>query len=162
MELVHLAAPFATLRGVASTAREGPLVVSCLDANTVLCVASLRGELATPVGLWLELNKGYGAQMAARDVATLAWLVDLHHVVLSAAHQSAERAEVVRALLTDDEVNFVNDVATLRGAYNRPAPPSTIRVWSFDGTSLRSGDDRLTLRSRERTDVGQVSTFDQD
>ena len=80
--------------------------------------------------------------MAGRDVATLSWLVPLDTVVVSAA--SAEgSAQVVEALLTNDEVNFTNGVATLVGAFNRPAPPAPIAVWSWDGALLRHGDEAL-------------------
>jgi hypothetical protein len=54
-------------------------------------------------------------------------------VVVSAERDAASHAEVVAALLTNDEVNFTNEVAAIAHAYNRPAPPTPVEVWSFDG-----------------------------
>src|SRR5665213_974554 len=51
------------------------------------------------------------------------------------------------------------DVAVLSGAYNRPAPPSPITVWSSEGTSLSDGDVLLTPRRVESTDVGEITYF---
>ena len=76
---------------------------------------------------------------------------------LSLIHISG--AEVLEALLTNDEVNFANGVATIVGAYNRPAPPSPIAVWSWDGTNLRNGDRVLQLASSETTELGDSTTY---
>ncbi len=159
MELVRLAVAFAQLGDVARLASDRSLVLSVADADTVMCAASLRGELHAPIGVWLEISADYPAQLAARDVATLSWLVELDQVVVSAATGAADHAEVVRALLTDDEVNLTNGVATIVGAYNRPAPPRPVRVWSWDGVELRSEEHLLTLRSLAAGDVGEVATF---
>ena len=159
MELVRLDVAFAQLGDVARAAAERSLVLSCADADTVMCAASLRAELHAPIGVWLEISADYPAQLAARDVATLSWLVELDQVVVSAVTNAAEHAEVVRALLTNDEVNLANDVATIVKAYNRPAPPRDVRVWSWDGVELRSEEHLLTLRSLAAGDVGEVATF---
>jgi len=51
--------------------------------------------------------------------------------------ESAESsAQVLEALLTNDEVNFTNGVATLVGAYN-DRPTGADRVWRWDGAVLR-------------------------
>jgi len=50
-------------------------------------------------------------------------------------------------------------VATLVGAYNRPAPPTPVAVWSFDGTHLRRGDEVLREASSESSGVGDVTTY---
>lgn len=144
--------------GDALNALDGPLVVSCRDADTVILVASLRDALRRPLGVWLEVAEGYPAALAARDVATLAWLVALDHVVV-ASRAAGANAEVVRALLTEDEVNLDNEVVTLRGAFNRPAPPRPVTVWGFDGTTLASSSARLVEAAREETPVGVVSRY---
>jgi hypothetical protein len=56
-------------------------------------------------------------------------------------------------------VNFTNGVATIVGAYNRPAPPSPIAVWSWDGTNLRNGDRVLQMASTETTELGDATTY---
>jgi hypothetical protein len=96
--------------------------------------------------------------MAARDVATLSWLVPLDTVVVSS--ESAESsAQVLEALLTNDEVNFTNGVATLVGAYNRPAPPAPIAVWRWDGAVLRHGDEVLRGVSSASREPGDATTY---
>ena len=122
MALVRLVTTLARLDEVATHANETPIVLEVRDADTVIAAASLKDRLSAPVGVWLALSDGYLAQLVARDVATLSWLIELDVVVVSGP-RAVEGAEVVRALLSDDEVNFTNDVATIRGAYNRPAPP---------------------------------------
>jgi hypothetical protein len=108
--------------------------------------------------VWLELSADYPAHMAARDVKTLSWLATLDTVVVSGPNAEAG-AQVLEALLTNDEVNFANGVATIVGAYNRPAPPSSIAVWSWDGTNLRHGDRALQLASSVTTELGDATTY---
>jgi hypothetical protein len=159
MALVRLVAPLAHLGDVAHFASSQRVVYSCADANTVMCAASLRAELDQPLGVWIDVGLDYSAQMAARDVKTLSWIIDLNQVVISAAHDARQHADVVRALLTNDEVNFVNDVASIRRAYNRPAPPRPVTVWSWNGTELRGNDEILRLQSSVVNAVGVVSTY---
>jgi hypothetical protein len=90
------------------------------------------------------VNADYSAQLCARDVKTLSHLVALRHVVIEAESRSFAHAAIVRALLTNDEVNFDNELATIRGAYNRPAPPAPLTVWSADDNALTS--ELATLR----------------
>ncbi|HEY5010350.1 MAG TPA: hypothetical protein VIH73_04280 [Acidimicrobiales bacterium] len=142
MTLARLDVRFVALDALVEEANTRHVVVALTDADTIVAVGSLHDRLTKPLGVWLELSEDYSAQMAARDVATLSWLVPLDTVVVSAP--SAEgSAQVVEALLSDDEVNFTNGVATLIGAYNRPAPPAPIAVWSWDGALLRRGDEAL-------------------
>jgi hypothetical protein len=152
MELTRLSAPLARLGQVARVVAEqsGPIVLSCSDANSVMAAATLRGQLDRPIGVWVEVSANYRAALAARDVATLSWLIELEHVVVEAQHQ---------ALLTDDEVDFTNDVARITGAYNRPAPPKPITVWSFDGDCLRSGATTLVEFSGAQFDEVTLTTF---
>jgi hypothetical protein len=159
MELARLDAPLAARGQVAAAAAGlGPVVVSCSDGSAVLVVASLRDQLSGPLGVWVSVSEQYPAALVARDVATLSWLVDLEHVVVE-GERSGDQAAVVRSLLTDDEVNFVNAVATLSGAYNRPAPPTAVTVWSYDGDALESPGARLVAAGREDTAAGVLTRF---
>ena len=158
MALVRLDVRFDSLDALAKYANRHHVVVSILDADPIVALGSLRDSLTRPIGLWLELSEDYSAQMAARDLATLSWLVAVDTAVVSSPTADAS-AQVVEALLTDDEVNFTNGVATLVGAYNRPAPPSPIAVWSWDGTQLRHGDEVLREASSASSDLGDVTTY---
>ena len=110
----------------------GPVVASLIEGDVVVALGA-RDRTLGPLGPWLSLGEDYPASMAARDIATLSWLADFDHVVI-AGERASEQAAVVRAMLTDDEVNLASDVLSLRGAYNRPAPPRPITVWyAFDG-----------------------------
>ena len=158
MALVRLDVRFDTLDELAKYANVNPVVVAIVDADTIVTLGSMHDLLTSPIGVWLELSDNYSAQMAARDVATLSWLVALDTVVVSGPSAEAS-AQVLEALLTNDEVNFTNGVATLVGAYNRPAPPTPVAVWSFDGTHLRRGDEVLREASSESGGVGDVTTY---
>lgn len=147
MELFRLDAAFADLDRVADVVEQcaGPVLLSCPDANTVVAAAALRERLRGPLGVWLEISDGYAATLCARDVKTLSWLIDLRHVVISAPEHVLAHAEVVRAMLTDEEINLTNEVGALVAAYNRPAPPRPVTVWAevamtlvADGTVLRA------------------------
>jgi hypothetical protein len=158
MALARLDVRFDSLDALVDTVQVRHVVVSIIDADTIVALGSLHDRFARPIGVWLELSDDYSAQMAARDVATLSWLIPLDTVVVGAP-TAEPSAQVFEALLTNDEVNFTNGVATLVGAYNRPAPPTPIAVWSFDGTHLRRGDEVLREVSRESSDAGEVTTF---
>ena len=159
MKLVHLVAPLDSLDAVVRVANGAATVFSCADADTILATGALHGRLQRGIGVWLDLCDDYSAQMAARDVATLSWIVKLDQVVVAAPTLVLERAEVVRALLSDDEVTFRNKAANLVGAYNRPAPPSRVTVWSYDGTALRRGDEVLHPGDVESREWGVETTF---
>ena len=139
----------------------GPTVaytLSCADATTVEVAAALRGTPGEPRGVWIEVTPDYPAPLVARDVATLSWLIALDHVVIASSRAPAAQADVVRALMGDGEVTLVNEVATLRGAYNRPAPPRPVTIWWFDG-ALHDGDVTLEERARRRDDQGEWTTY---
>src|SRR5580704_15726135 len=116
MTLVRLDVRFDFLDALAEVSDARDVVVSVTDADTITALGSLHDQLTRPVGVWLELSEDYTAQMAARDVATLSWLIPLDTVVLSEL-STRPNAQVLEALLTNDEVNFSNEVATLVGAY---------------------------------------------
>lgn len=160
MELVRLVAALSNRDAVVELANARPVLFHCADGDTVVAAASMSGRLTGPIGVWLVIDESYPAQLAARDVATLAALVPLDHVVIEASSLSHERADVVRALLTNDEVNFTNAVVSLVGAYNRPAPSSPIAVWSYDGHRLVSGELVLSPGRVESDDAGELTYFD--
>jgi hypothetical protein len=131
MEMTHVVLSVTDLVRL-DTRGGGPVVASVLDGDVVVALGA-RDRSLGPLGPWLVVGEGYTASMAARDIATLSWLGDFDHVVID-GDRSSEQAVVVRAMLTDDEVNLATDVLMVRGAYNRPAPPRPITVWhSVDG-----------------------------
>jgi hypothetical protein len=160
MELVRLVAALSERDAVLSIANERLVLFHCADADTVVVAASMSGRLSHPLGVWLIVDEASPAQLAARDVATLAALVPLSHVVIEAGSLAIEHADVVRALLTNDEVNFSNEVVSLVGAYNRPAPPSPITVWSYDGQRLVSGEHVLSPGRVDTDEVGAWTYFE--
>ena len=158
MERVRLDVALAAWPRLRVTAPSVAVTLSCTDATTVEVAAALRGAPSEPRGVWIEMTPDYPAALVARDVATLSWLIALDHVVVASSWAPAAQAEVVRALLGDDEVNLTNEVATLRGAYNRPAPPRLVTVWWFDG-ALHDGATTLVERARTRDDLGEWTTY---
>ncbi|NNN01361.1 MAG: hypothetical protein HKL86_05985 [Acidimicrobiaceae bacterium] len=156
MELTRLAITLDRLGEVAKLAEERPLVVTCAPHDTVVAMGSLEGQLEVPIGIWLEVSMDYRAQIAARDVATLSWLIELDHVVIASDELAEQHAQVVRAMLSDGEVTFSNAVANVTGAYNRPAPPNAIRVWSYDGTSLTTPGLDPLVASSDEVGIGQT------
>jgi hypothetical protein len=145
MELVRLVVPLARRDALVTLSQQATTIFDCSDADTVLVAASMRGRLTHEIGVWLKVSADYSAQLCARDVKTLSHLVSLRHVVIDADRRSSAHAEIVRALLTNDEVNIANELADIRGAYNRPAPPPPIVVWSTAGATLTN--DVATLRA---------------
>jgi hypothetical protein len=158
MALVRLDVRFESLDALAKYANDHHVIVSIIDADTIVAVGSMHDQLTGPIGLWLEVSENYSAQMAAREVATLSWIVALDTVVVSGDSPAAS-AQVLEALLTNDEVNFTNGIATLVGAYNRPAPPNPIAVWSVDGSALRRGDHVLRAVTTESDRLGDATTY---
>jgi hypothetical protein len=143
MSLSHRTFSLAELDDAPRVLNAGEILFSCSDADSIMCLSSLREQLETSVGIWLEVGESYPAALCARDIATLSWLVDLREVVI-AGDDAGSQAEVVRAMLSEEEITFSNKVANIVSAYNRPAPPKPIRVWSYEDGSLRSGDELLS------------------
>lgn len=157
MELCRVTLDLANLSDVPGLiADEARPVLRCRDANTVEAAAWLQRDLVGPLGVWLDVSGEYPAQLAARDLATLSWIIDVGDVVVAGVDATSQ-LEIVRVLLTNDEVNFANQLVTLRGAYNRPAPPRPLTLWSAEGTVLQSVDHRLVERS-SRTTAGATFT----
>jgi hypothetical protein len=121
-----------------------PLVIRVTDADTVTVLAGVSAEWSGSWGVWLDASDNYSAGLIARDVKTLSTLLEIDHVVIDAARHAGAHAEVVAALLSDGPVTLHNEVANITAAYNRPAPPRPILVWSVEGDTLRHGDRTLT------------------
>jgi hypothetical protein len=136
-----------------------PLLV-CSNADTAIVLASLRDRLSREVGVWLSVSEGYPAQIATRDVRTLSVLMNLHHVVIEAPDSVSEYAEIVRALLSGDEVNLSNAVATLTDVVSRPVPPRPITVWSFDGGELVSPEVTLRADAPRHRGASELTYFE--
>ena len=131
-----------------------PLVIRVNDADTVTILAGVSAHWAGSWGVWLRASEDYSAAVIARDVKTLAALMEIDHVVIEAASDAPAHAEIVTALLSDDEVTLHNAVAKITRAYNRPAPPRPVCVWSVV-------DDTLVHASRvlRRTEVRGAITY---
>ncbi|MGH9020170.1 MAG: hypothetical protein ACRDV0_04035 [Acidimicrobiales bacterium] len=157
MEFARLDATLATrdawAADLASSTR--PVALRLLDGDAMVAAAASDGAVRS---VWVVASDQYPAAIIARDVKTLAALVDLGDVVVEGADAPAH-AEVVAALLSDDEVSFANDVATISHAYNRPAPARPVAVWSFDGVALRHGDASLRVTSTVPVPSGTLTLF---
>ena len=127
------------------------------DATMVLAARGVTSEVE--LGLWLRVDEQRPAALAARDLATLSHLVHFGVVVIAASSDSRAQADVVRALLSADEVNFSNEVTTLRGAYNRPAPAWTLEVASSDGASIFCGNQCWGLQARDARPWGEIVSY---
>ncbi len=146
MDLVARATGAADLARALAATRDAVLVWRCSDADTAVAAAALTVERRHPrLGLWLEVSADYPAAIAARDVKTVAALVGLSDVVVEARAHARAHAEVVEALLSGGPVDLVNEVATLRRAYGRPAPREAVRVWAHEGGRLVGGGQSLGL-----------------
>ncbi len=124
-----------------------PLVIRVSDADTVTILAGVSAQWEGSWGVWLRASEEYPASLIARDVKTLAALIEIDHVVIEADYRVLAHAEVVEALLSNDEVTLRNAVARITAAYNRPAPPRAVCVWSVVGDTLVH--DARVLRRRE-------------
>jgi hypothetical protein len=144
----------------AQLATANDVIVRCRDADTVLAVASWRASIDRDIGVWLVIDDDYPAQLAARDLKTLAAIVPLTRVVIEAASMVDQHADVVAAMLTNDEVNLSNEVVELRGAYNRPAPPRRIDVWRYRDGDLAAGDRTLRVSRSEALEWAELTYFD--
>jgi alkanesulfonate monooxygenase SsuD/methylene tetrahydromethanopterin reductase-like flavin-dependent oxidoreductase (luciferase family) len=135
-------------------------VFRCSDADTAIVLGSWSDALTSEVGVWLRVSDGYSAQIVARDVRTLSVLTNLRHVVIESADRARENADIVRALLSGEEVNMSNSVATLRHAYSRPAPPRPLTVWSYANSELTSPEGILREVPVEGRSDAALTYFD--
>lgn len=160
MRLVRVVASRTSSIALAEIGDDATPLFQCADGDTAIVLASWRDQLTREVGAWLEVGPEYSAQIAARDVRTLSVLTDLRQVVIAAPDRSSEHADIVRVLLTGEEVNFSNGTATLRHAFSRPAPPKPITVWSYDDKQLTSGDVTLRVVQRDVTHDAELMYFE--
>jgi hypothetical protein len=93
-------------------------------------------------------------------VRTLSVLTNLRHVVIEAADRASDHADIVRVLLSGEEVNFSNSVATLTHAFSRPAPPRPLTVWSYDNQELTSPEGTLHQVPREAPGDAELTYFE--
>jgi hypothetical protein len=135
-------------------------VFRCNDGDSAIVLGSWSDGLTHDVGVWLRVTDGYSAQIIARDVRTLSVLTNLRHVVIEAPDRADEHAEVVRTLLTGQEANFSNSVATLTHAFSRPAPPRPLTVWSYDGAALTSPEGTLRQVPRDASSDAALTYFE--
>ena len=131
------------------TDQERPIVIRVSDADSVTILAGVCAGWEGSWGVWLVASEEYPAALIARDVKTLSTLTQLEHVVIGAASHARAHADVVRALLSAEEVNLANAVATITAAYNRPAPPRDIQVWSASSAGRTLERDGHILQERE-------------
>lgn len=117
------------------------LVITVRDASTITFLAAMADRLYAHVAPGLVCDENYPPQLMARDIATLSQIMEIHHVVLE-GESAVEDAAVIRALLVDEEVDFANARATVRGAFNRPAPPHPITIWTMP--EWRGSSSRLS------------------
>jgi hypothetical protein len=135
-------------------------VFRCSDADTAIVLGSWSDARTSDVGAWLRVTEGYRAQIVARDVRTLSVLTNLRHVVIEAADRANEHADIVRVLLSGEEVNYSNSVATLTHAFSRPAPPRPLTVWSYDNQELTSPEGTLHQVPREAPGDAELTYFE--
>jgi hypothetical protein len=159
MRLARVVASRASSVALTKSATATPLF-RCNDADTTLVLASWSDQVISDVGVWLRVSDGYRAQIAARDVRTLSVLVDLRHVVIEAGDRAEEHADVVRMLLSGEEVNFSNSVATLTHAFSRPAPPRPLTVWSYSNGELTSPEGSLREMPRGAAADEELTYFE--
>ncbi|HTT59277.1 MAG TPA: hypothetical protein VMF33_04455 [Acidimicrobiales bacterium] len=160
MRLVRFRTTLEAARDVASL-RDGPTpLFECANADTAVVLASLRDHLSREVGVWLGVSDGYPAQVATRDVRTLAVLVDLRHVVIDAPDRVSEHAQIVRELLSGREVSLSNSVATLTRVVSRPVPPRPLTVWGFEGGQLINPELRLKAGRTRHQARSELTDFE--
>jgi len=104
--------------------------VAFTGGSTTMLVAANAGRFTQAFYVWQHVGADVPASIVARDVKTLAWLVDLRGVILwSDRGDIEEDAEIVAALLTRDDVTIEGGHDRVRGAWNRPRPPHPLEIW---------------------------------
>ncbi len=126
--------------------------------DAVMVLASMPQGFTFDVGLWWCVDQDHPAALLARDLSTLSHLRRLSRIVVESDNARLQ-AEVVSALLSDREVNFSNGAATLRRAYNRPAPAHPIEVGYCERDEVRLAKETLRVHSREPRPWGEIVTY---
>lgn len=130
-------------------------VLEVLDGDVIQCAVAVGLRMAGSLGLWLRCGEDYPAPLVARDVASVAHLVDVDRVVVDASTHPREHAEIVRAMLENDCVTLANAAGFVRDARNRPQPPAPIEVLAYVEPYLEGGQRRL--KARARVALGRLS-----
>lgn len=133
--------------------RAGDLL-DVIGGDVIQCAAVLGPRVPGPIGLWLRCGDDYPASLAARDVASVAHLVEVERVVIEAPTHPREHAAIVRAMLESDRVTLRNEAGEVRDARNRPRSPSPIEILAYVDSRLEVGERRL--RGRTLTESGQL------
>ena len=160
MRLVGVLTTFEAARDVETLHDEPTPLFACSNADTAIVLASLRDRLSREVGVWLHVSEGYPAQIATRDIRTLSVLLDLRDVVIEAPESALEHAAIVRALLSGDEVNLSNSVATLTHVVSRPVPPRPITVWAYDSGELTNSESTLHVAATRHQGASELTYFE--
>jgi hypothetical protein len=145
-----------SLDALVASVREQDCPVLIGGPSAVILAAAIA-QFTRVAGVWISPSEEYPTALVARDVATLAWLSEIEHVVIEAPEAPAH-VEAIGAMLSNDEITFANEVLDVRHAYNRPAPPRALRLWWVDGEDLVDAHDRLQGLFR-REDVGRYRDF---
>ncbi len=159
MALNIFRAPVAHVNAYAEFATDHNSVFACTDGSVFEALASLSGRTDAAMGLFVELTDFYGGNLVARDVASLAQVVHIDNVVLSAPRYVKSHAQAVRRLLSGEIVRMRNRAVQLDGAYCRPAPPRAIKVWVLQGDELVSGELRFQRQEGAEGFIESVETF---
>ncbi len=160
MRLVRVVASRASRNALVEFSDATP-VFRCSDADTAIVLGSWSDALTSEVGVWLRVTEGYRAQIVARDVRTLSVLTNLRHVVIEAADRASEHADVVRVLLSGDEVNFSNSVATLHPRLQSTGAAATAhRLELRQRANSRAPRERCTRYLVRRPSDAELTYFE--
>jgi hypothetical protein len=159
MPLHIFRAPASHVAAYAEFARENSSVFDCTDGSVFEVLASLSGQTSAPMGIFAELSDFYGGNLVARDIASVAQVVHIDTVVLSAPRYVKSHAQAVRRLLTGEPVRMRNHAVQLDGAYCRPVPPRAIKVWVLEDDELVSGELRYQRQAGNEGFIESVETF---
>ena len=109
---------------------DGPVAISYEGLSTPMVLAAQSELWARPVVPWLVIDDRFSSPVAARDIKTLCWLMNISDVLLSSPLGNLnEHAEIIWRLLTEDDVTIDNGAARLLNAYNRPLPLTPPAIW---------------------------------
>jgi hypothetical protein len=135
---------------------DGRILLASVDGLLPMVLGAMSNQLTTPIAVWTQIDSDYSSPLAARDLGTLSWLVDLRDVVVSTTVGDVQdHAAVIAALLRDDNVTMVTPSVSVTEAYNRPLPPRPLTVWV---TTDSPTDDVVHLRLANGADADGTDT----
>lgn len=119
-----------------------------------MLIAANAQQWSRPVAPWITVSRDYPASLAARELGTLSWIVELTDIVLSSDDDQLEHhARIVHELLTSDPATIETPVATLVAAYNRPLPPLSPTIWLASGTAHDERSEFVSIFTSPTTSV---------